>query len=219
MGVRPQAPNSLNPEPSLMFTGLIQSLGTVVEVAERPPGKRLVVQAESTGREVRIGDSVAMNGCCLTAVEVSRDRWAFEAGPETLGRTNLGELAAGMQVNLEWSLAVGDLLGGHFVTGHIDAVGTVARRHADRDWTTMWFRYPAALGGQLASKGSIAVDGVSLTLVDVEPEQFSVAIIPHTLRMTTLGQRRIGDHVNLETDLLAKYVQRCLSSGAGLERR
>ena len=197
-----------------MFTGLVQSLGTVVEVAERPPGKRLIVRAGDVGGEVRIGDSIAINGCCLTAVEVSGGTWAFEAGPETLARTNLGELVAGSQVNLERSLAVGDLLGGHFVTGHIDAVGTVVRRHDDRDWTTIWFRYPAALGGQLASKGSIAIDGVSLTLVDVEAEQFSVALIPHTLRMTTLGQRQLGDRVNLETDLLAKYVQRCLSEDA-----
>lgn len=193
-----------------MFTGLIQSLGTVVEVADRPPGKHLMVRAENVAGEVRIGDSIALNGCCLTVVKASAEAWAFEAGPETLSRTNLGELVPGSQVNIERSLAIGDLLGGHFVTGHIDAVGTVARRHDDRDWTTTWFRYPASLRGQLASKGSIAIDGVSLTLVDVEAEQFSVALIPHTLRVTTLGRRQVGDRVNLETDLLAKYVQRQL---------
>jgi len=190
-----------------MFTGLIQSLGTIVEVVSQPPGKRLVVRPDGPIGTVHVGDSVAVNGCCLTVVETVGDRWAFEAGPETLSRTNLGELVEGSVVNLERSLAVGDPLGGHFVTGHIDGVGTVARRYDDRDWTTMWFRCPPDLALQMASKGSIAVDGVSLTLVDVEPEQFSVALIPHTLRITTLGRRQTGDRVNLETDLLAKYVQ------------
>ncbi|HQU42497.1 MAG TPA: riboflavin synthase [Pirellulales bacterium] len=190
-----------------MFTGLIQSLGTIIEVISQPPGKRLVLRPDVPIGRVHVGDSVAVNGCCLTVVETVGDAWAFEAGPETLSRTNLGELIAGSVVNLERSLAVGDLLGGHFVTGHIDGVGTVARRHDDRDWTTMWFRCPPNLAFQMASKGSIAVDGVSLTLVDVEPEQFSVALIPHTLRITTLGRRQPGDRVNLETDLLAKYVQ------------
>jgi riboflavin synthase len=191
-----------------MFTGLIQSLGTVVAVESQPPGKRLTIQPAAEIGTVRVGDSVAINGCCLTAIDVATLGWAFEAGPETLRRTNLGELCEGSPVNLERSLAIGDPLGGHFVTGHIDGVGTVARREDDGSWTTMWFRYPAALGSQMASKGSIAVDGVSLTLVDVENEQFSVALIPHTLQMTTLGHRQIGDRVNVETDLLAKYVQR-----------
>ena len=191
-----------------MFTGLIQSLGSVIAIAAEPPGKRLTVRPLGEIGTVKLGDSIAINGCCLTAVQVSHDGWAFEAGPETLRRTNLRELVPGSQVNLERSLAVGDLLGGHFVTGHIDGIGTVARRDNEADWTTIWFRYPVVLASQLASKGSIAVDGVSLTLVDVEPEQFSVALIPHTLKMTTLGRRQVGDCVNLETDLLAKYVQR-----------
>jgi riboflavin synthase len=191
-----------------MFTGLIQSLGTVEKVMDEPPGKRIIIRPVHEIGEVKLGDSVAINGCCLTVVEVSPEAWSFEAGPETLRRTNLGELTEGSTVNLERSLAVGDLLGGHFVTGHIDAVGTVAARDDEGAWTTMWFRYPAELGCQMASKGSIAVDGVSLTLVEVEPERFSVALIPHTLHATTLGRRRVGDPVNLETDLLAKYVQR-----------
>lgn len=191
-----------------MFTGLIQSLGAVIALAAEPPGKRLVIRPMGKIGTVKVGESIAINGCCLTAVHVSHEGLAFEAGPETLRLTNLGELAAGSQVNLERSLAVGDLLGGHFVTGHIDGVGTVARRDDEGGWTTMWFRYPAGLASQLASKGSIAIDGVSLTLVAVEPEQFSVALIPHTLKMTTLGRRQIGERVNLEADLLAKYVQR-----------
>lgn len=191
-----------------MFTGLVQSLGKVTAVAERPPGRKLVI--EPIDSNVCVGDSVAINGCCLTVVDTAEGRWSFEAGPETLRRTNLGRLVPGSRVNLERSLAVGDLLGGHFVTGHIDGVGQVVARDDQGDWTTMWFSYPAELGCQLASKGSIAVDGVSLTLVDVEPGRFSVALIPHTLAHTTLGSRAVGDEINLETDILAKYVQRLI---------
>lgn len=196
-----------------MFTGLVQALGAVLKVVDEPPGKRIVVQPAMELGAVRVGDSVAINGCCLTVVHALSDGWSFEAGPETLRCTNLGDLKDGSAVNLERSLCVGDPLGGHFVTGHIDAVGTIARRDEDGGWTTLWFHYPRQLACQLASKGSIAVDGVSLTLVDVELERFSVALIPHTLRATTLGQRRIGDRVNLETDLLAKYVQRLTDRG------
>lgn len=191
-----------------MFTGLVQSLGKVAAVIEQPPGRRLLIEPSEPLGGVRVGDSVAINGCCLTAVETAAGRWSFDAGPETLRRTNLGWLMPGSRVNLELSLAVGDSLGGHFVTGHIDGVGQVVARDDQGDWTTMWFSYPAELGCQMASKGSIAVDGVSLTLVDVETRRFSVALIPHTLARTTLGDRAAGDEVNLETDLLAKYVQR-----------
>jgi riboflavin synthase len=126
--------------------------------------------------------------------------------------TNLGELAASSRVNLESSLRVGDPLGGHYVTGHVEGVGTVDARHDDRDWSTFWFRFPPELGRYLVPKGSVAVDGVSLTVVDVEQDRFSVQLIPHTLAVTTLGGRRPGDRVNLETDLLAKYVQKQLAS-------
>jgi len=191
-----------------MFTGLVQTLAKVVAIHPEPPGKRLSIQAPEIAAAAKIGDSIAVNGCCLTVVAIEGDLLAFEAGPETLSRTNLGELTAGSLVNLETSLAVGDKLGGHFVTGHIDGVGTVVDCRKDGDWTTLWFSFPLQLGCQLASKGSVAVDGVSLTLVNVEPERFSVQVIPHTLAVTTLGRRSIGDRVNLETDLLAKYVQK-----------
>jgi riboflavin synthase len=154
---------------------------------------------------------VALNGCCLTVVAVEGDRLLFQAGEETLSRTNLGELVSGDVVNVEPSLRAGDPIGGHYVTGHIDAVGIVDARHDDAQWCTMWFRAPRPQMEQMASKGSIAVDGVSLTLVDVGDDRFSVALIPHTLTMTTLGQRKLGDRVNLETDVLAKYVQRQLT--------
>jgi len=191
-----------------MFTGIIQTLATVVEVRVEAPGKRLRVCMPDVAAAVRIGDSVAVNGCCLTVVEIAGDTLAFEAGPETLRLTNLGELARGSQVNVETSLRLGDALGGHFVTGHVDGVGTVAQRHDDGAWTTIWIACAAELTRQMASKGSVAVDGVSLTLVDVELGRFSLQLIPHTLAVTTLGRRQVGDRVNLETDLLAKYVGR-----------
>ncbi len=144
--------------------------------------------------------------------EITGDRLSFQAGEETLSRTNLGELASRAAVNLEQSLRTGDAIGGHYVTGHIDAVATVFKRHDNADWCTMWFRAPPDQLSQMASKGSVAVDGVSLTLVDVSDDSFSVALIPHTLSMTTLGRRKVGDRVNIETDVLAKYVQSQLKS-------
>jgi riboflavin synthase len=196
-----------------LFTGLVESMGMVRRLEPAGPGVRLVVGEPGVAARCRIGDSVAINGCCLTAVGVDGDAMAFDAGSETLKRTNLGRLQAGDAVNLETSLRMGDPLGGHLVTGHVDAIGTVDAREDDDDWSTIWFRAPAAQMKQMASKGSIAVDGVSLTLVAVEADRFSVAAIPHTLRVTTLGRRRVGDEVNLETDVLAKYVERQLAAG------
>jgi riboflavin synthase len=154
--------------------------------------------------------SIAVNGCCLTVVAVRSDEMSFEAGSETLSRTNLGRLSIGSGVNLERSLKIGDRLGGHYVTGHIDAVGTLDARRDEGEWSFFWFRVPRDLTRQMASKGSIAVDGVSLTLVNVEAERFSVALIPHTLAVTTLGKLAVGGVVNIETDVLAKYVERQL---------
>lgn len=193
-----------------MFTGLVEGLGTVVELRPVGPGVRLVVDAGSILDGASLGDSVAINGCCLTVVESRESRLEFDAGTETLSRTNLGELRAGSRVNLERSLCVGDRLGGHFVTGHIDAVGTLERRIDEGQWSTFWFGIPRRLSRQMAGKGSVAVDGVSLTLVDVERQRFSVALIPHTLSVTTLGIREVGHAVNLETDILAKYVEQQL---------
>ena len=193
-----------------MFTGLVQSLAEVADIVPEPPGVRLVIREPKFAAEAQIGDSIAINGCCLTVVAIEGDRLSFQAGEETLTRTNLGELAAGSAVNLEQSLRAGDAIGGHYVTGHIDAVATVDARQDDADWCTLWFRAPAAQLAQMASKGSVAVDGVSLTLVNVESNRFSVALIPHTLSMTTLGSRQVGDRVNIETDVLAKYVERQL---------
>ncbi len=202
-----------------MFTGLVESLAAVAEIVPEPPGVRLVIREPRIAVASSIGASVAINGCCLTVVAIDGDTLAFQAGEETLSRTNLGELKSGDMVNLERSLKMGDEIGGHLVSGHIDAVGTVDRRLDDADWCTMWFRFPHAISGQIASKGSIAVDGVSLTLVDVEADRFSVALIPHTLSLTTLGRRKVGDRVNLETDVLAKYVERQLSQSPASSRK
>jgi riboflavin synthase len=193
-----------------VFTGLVESLAEVAAVVPEPPGVRLVIREPRLASAAAIGDSIALNGCCLTVVTIDGDALAFQAGEETLSRTNLGELKSGSRVNVERSLKIGDAIGGHLVTGHIDAVGTVDRRVDDADWCTMWFRVPGGLTRQMASKGSICVDGVSLTLVEVEADKFSVALIPHTLSVTTLGGRKVGDRVNLETDVLAKYVERQL---------
>ena len=190
-----------------MFTGIIEVLGSIDRVRPEPPGVRLVVRSPEIAADSTIGASVAVNGCCLTVVDLDDETVSFDAGSETLNRTNLGRLTRGSEVNLERSLQIGDRLGGHFVTGHIDAVGTLHERHDENDWSTFWFRLPPHLVRQMASKASIAVDGISLTLVDVESDRFSVALIPHTLNVTTLGRLKPGEQVNLETDILAKYIE------------
>ena len=136
--------------------------------------------------------------------------FGFDAGEETLSRTNLGQLVSGSRVNLERSFAIGSRLGGHFVTGHVDCVGTLDARHDEGDWSKFWIRVPGTWTRHMAAKASVTMDGVSLTLVDVEQNRFSVALIPHTLEVTTLGKRQAGNSVNVETDLLAKYVQQQL---------
>ncbi|NLE61211.1 MAG: riboflavin synthase [Planctomycetes bacterium] len=191
-----------------MFSGIVEALGTIAEIRPEPPGCWLVVREEKIARETAVADSISVNGCCLTVVAVEGDTVAFQAGPETLARTNLGDLRPGSRVNLERALKVGDRLGGHFVSGHIDAVGKLIERIDEGEWSTFWFSLPRELSRQMASKASIAVDGVSLTIVASDPDRFSVALIPFTLDVTTLGRLKPGDNVNLETDILAKYVQR-----------
>lgn len=193
-----------------MFTGLVQSLATVQEITPDGPGVRLTILEPAFASKAQLGDSIATNGCCLTVVAHDENSMTFEAGPETLAKTTLGKLVVGDKVNLETSLCMGDTIGGHLVSGHVDGVGSVDAREDDAEWSTFWIRVPNDLTRQMASKGSVTIDGVSLTLVEVEDERFSVALIPHTLAVTTLGSRQVGDAVNLETDLLAKYVERQL---------
>jgi riboflavin synthase len=192
-----------------MFTGLVESLGTIVRITESGSGRRLVVR-DPMGPQLAVGESVAVNGACLTVVDIRGDEFSFDVGPETLLKTNLGRLVAGGRANLERSLRVGDRLGGHFVQGHVDAVGTIDERVRTGEWEDIWFRCPAELTRLMVPKGSIAVDGVSLTLVNVESERFSVMLIPHTQSATTLGIKRVGDPVNLEADMLARHVAKLL---------
>ena len=193
-----------------MFTGLVEALGSVRGLTFAGGGSRLTVAEPRLARELVLGESVAVNGACLTVVAGDDETFSFDVGPETLRRTNLGALKAGERVNLERSLRLADRLGGHLVQGHVDGVGHVAERLPQGEWETVWFGCAAELAAQMVSKGSVAVDGISLTLVDVERERFSVALIPHTLAVTTLGFKGRGAPVNLETDLLAKYVWKCL---------
>jgi len=198
---------------SLVFTGLVETLGRVEGVQPDGAGRRLTVSAPALIEGTRLGDSIAINGACLTVVAIQGDRLSFEAGPETLRRTNLGDVQPGERVNLERALRLGDRLGGHLVQGHIDGLGRIAERSRQGEWEVVWFACAPALAEQMVSKGSVAVDGVSLTVVDVTGDSFSVALIPHTLAATTLGFKGAGASVNLETDLFAKYVWKCLRGG------
>jgi riboflavin synthase len=188
-----------------MFTGIVEGLATVQCVRDEGTGRTLELIVPFA-RDVQIGESIAINGACLTVVAFDERSCTFQAGPETLSRTNLGELHEGDRVNVERALKLSDRLGGHFVQGHIDGTGQVDARKRDGEWETIWFRCDEQLTVQMVSKGSIAVDGISLTLVDVEAKRFSVALIPHTLACTTLGFKLVGATVNLETDLIGKHV-------------
>ena len=177
-----------------------------------PQAKRISISANIVTDDVVMGASIAINGCCLTVIEIVENVISFQAGSETLSRTNLGELVAGSRVNLERAMRAGDRFGGHIVSGHVDGLGKVDQRIDNQDWSDLWFQVSEDLLRQMAPKGSVTVDGISLTLVNVEAKRFSVALIPHTLAETTLGNRQSGDTVNIETDLLAKYVEKQLSS-------
>lgn len=193
-----------------MFTGLVETLGRIETIQDEAAGKRLAIRWVGLAGPLAIGESIAVNGCCLTAVAAQGDRFEVQAGPETLQRTNLGELREGGPVNLERSLRVGDRLGGHFVQGHIDATAELADRRTEGDWEFLRFQLDPSWMPLLVEKGSIAVDGVSLTVVHTGPDWFSVMLIPHTLAATTLGTRRVGDRVNIETDVLARHVRKLL---------
>lgn len=196
-----------------MFTGLVEGMGIVTALRQQHAALRLEIAPPQPLLEepCPLGSSVALNGCCLTLIDATAKFWAFEAGEETLSKTNLGRLRLGDHVNLERSLPVNGRLGGHFVQGHIDGVGSVAAVERSGEWVRMAFRVPPALAELMVPKGSIAVDGVSLTLVTVETTGFDVALIPHTLAVTTLGTRQVGDYVNIETDILGKYVRKFLA--------
>ncbi len=212
-----------------MFTGIVEEQGTVVALARSADAARLEIAADVVLGDVRHGDSIAVDGCCLTVVALGesadgRRTWTADVMAETLERTALGALRPGAPVNLERALAAGGRLGGHVVQGHVDGVGTVLRREPGERWDVVEISLPADLARYVVSKGSIAVDGVSLTVVDAGEDRFTVSLIPETLARTTLGTRAVGEQVNLETDVLARHVERLLTSavvtglGTGADR-
>jgi riboflavin synthase len=190
-----------------MFTGIVREVGTVVAF----DGSRLVLEAPETASESAVGDSVAVAGVCLTVVEAGEGRLAFDVVPETLSRTALGGLASGGSLNVEPSLRVGDRLGGHVVQGHVDAVGRVRSVAPEGEGRRLWVDAPGTVLGYCVEKGSIAVDGVSLTVAAFDDDGFEVALIPHTLAVTTLGRLEPGAEVNLEADVLGKVVERLVA--------
>ena len=195
-----------------MFTGLVREVGTVVSFED---GRLRIESAIAAA----IGDSVAIDGVCLTVVDGDRKTLAFDAVPETLARTTLGSLRPGEPVNLEPALKAGEALGGHYVQGHVDGVGRIRSVEPEGDGQRVWVEAPPEILRYCVEKGSIAVDGVSLTVADLDDDGFAVALVPHTLAVTTLGRVATGDEVNLESDVLAKYVEKLtgLRSGHGDE--
>lgn len=188
-----------------MFTGIVEELGEITAVEESPVAARLTVRGPLVTSDARHGDSIAVSGVCLTVVEVSGDEFTVDVVHETLRRSRLAEVAAGDRVNLERATAVGDRLGGHIMQGHVDGTGRFLSR--DEEGLTR-FSLPAGLSRYVVEKGSIAVDGVSLTVVSVTNEEFTVALIPTTLEVTTLGRASAGDPVNLEVDVVAKHLEK-----------
>jgi len=192
-----------------MFTGIVQTMGSVSRVTPADAGSRLRIDCpELEPSRWREGDSVAVAGCCLTALAIDRTGFSADLSAETLARTSLGRLAAGDAVNLEPALAVGDRLGGHLVSGHVDGLAEVVSIRPSGDSRIFRFRVPAALSRYIAEKGSVTLDGVSLTVNAVDDCEFEVNLIPHTLAVTTLGRLAAGKRVNLEVDLLARYLER-----------
>ena len=202
-----------------MFTGLIEDLGTVRELRQGSAGARLSVATAIPMAELELGESIAVNGICLTVTDFGGGFFAADVSPETLGRSNLGALLSGSRVNLERALRLGDRLGGHWVSGHVDAVGILEERRPDGNAWRLTFRLPVEVNRYVVEKGSVAIDGISLTVNTVADETFSVAIIPHTLEMTTLKEAKVGARLNIETDILGKYVERLLGRAPRGESR
>ncbi|GHJ38937.1 riboflavin synthase [Streptomyces sp. TS71-3] len=195
-----------------MFTGIVEELGEVTGVEELGDASRFRLRGPVVTAGAGHGDSIAVNGVCLTVVELDGDEFTADVMAETLDRSSLGALAPGSRVNLERPTAVGARLGGHIVQGHVDGVGTLVERKASEHWEIVRIGLPAQLSRYIVEKGSITVDGISLTVVDAGPDHFTVSLIPTTLALTTLGTKQPGDPVNLEVDVVAKYVERLLSA-------
>jgi riboflavin synthase len=194
-----------------VFTGIIREVGRITARDGGHEGVRLVVEAPATAGAASVGDSVSINGVCLTVTETANGSLAFDAVPETLSRSSLGRLARGDDVNVEPALRAGEPLGGHYVQGHVDGVGALRRSDPEGEGSRVWFDVPRDVNRYLVEKGSVAVEGVSLTVAELDEDGFAVALVPHTLAATTLGQRAAGDPVNVEVDVLAKYVERLVA--------
>ncbi|HHT9121092.1 MAG TPA: riboflavin synthase [Candidatus Hypogeohydataceae bacterium YC41] len=196
-----------------MFTGIIEHLGTVKELRRAEEGSRLVLDLGSMAKEVKPGESISVEGVCLTVTDIKGEQASFDVSQETLKRSMLGELKPGQKVNIERSLRVGDRMGGHFVQGHVDGTGIIQKKEEHPGQVTMWFTVPKELAENMIEKGSVAIDGISLTVVEVKEmpggaTAFSVALIPFTLANTTLGLKKVDDRVNIETDILGKWVKK-----------
>jgi riboflavin synthase len=193
-----------------MFTGIVEELGTVAAIEDQGDAIRLSIHATTVLEDAGLGDSISVNGCCLTITTLDADRWTADVMQETLDKTSLYGVRPGDPVNLERAVTADKRLGGHIVQGHVDGVGTVVSRTPSEHWEVVEISLPTDLSRYLVDKGSITVDGVSLTVVEAGNERFTVSLIPETLARTTLGARRPGDRVNLEVDIIAKYVERLL---------
>jgi riboflavin synthase len=202
-----------------VFTGLIVGMGDIVSVQKRSGGAILSLRSDMLSQDAVIGDSISVNGVCLTVVKKNMPELSFDLSEETLRSTNLGGLKKGDRVNIEPSLSTGSRIGGHFVTGHVDAAGRIRRKAQSGDMLTFEIEAPPEVIGFLVEKGSIAVDGISLTVVDILKDAFTLVIIPHTAKLTTLGFKGPGDTVNIEADILGKYVARFLQKEPATDER
>ena len=198
-----------------MFTGIVEELGTVAAINVNGAGGRLTLEAPAVSDDLRVDESVATNGVCLTAVAVNRPRFDVDLAPETLSRTNLGALKTGDRVCLERSVTLSTRLGGHLVQGHVDGTATIVDIRPEGIQRTMRFSASADILRYIVAKGFVALDGVSLTVVDCDASGFSIALIPHSAEMTTLGFKNVGDTVNVEVDMIAKYVERFVEQRVG----
>ena len=192
-----------------MFTGIIEGLGNIVSFDKKTNNRsaaKMKINIGKIAKGLKIGDSVAINGVCLTAVSISKGITEFEMVGETIKKTNLGSLERGDEVNIERSLKVGERLEGHFVLGHVDGIGIISKIEKQSNQIQIWIKLPKELSKYVIKKGSITIDGISLTVVDVLKDQFSVSIIPHTMQITNLSYKKVGDKVNIETDILGKYI-------------
>ncbi|WP_121258819.1 riboflavin synthase [Nocardioides ferulae] len=195
-----------------MFTGIVEELGTVAAVEDQGDAIRLTIEAAAVLEGTGLGDSIAVNGCCLTVAALDGPRWTADVMAETLDKTSLRGVTPGDRVNLERAATLSTRLGGHLVQGHVDGVGTILARTPSEHWEVVEVSLPAHLARYLVDKGSITVDGVSLTVVEAHVDRFTVSLIPETLARTTLGRRAVGDRVNLEADVIAKHVEKLLAA-------